>query len=111
MDKQHSIMDLFGGKQEEELVRTKVCIVQQGETIDGLAQRYDVTVQSMLFSNELEAQPERYRRASHLHTERHCLQELIRTESRAWLCSCFIGSPAFITFCKKRLVECFENRK
>ncbi|MBO0996341.1 stage VI sporulation protein D [Bacillus sp. SD075] len=54
-EKQHSIMDLFGRKQEEELVRMKVCIVQQGETLDDLAQRYDVTVQSILFSNELES--------------------------------------------------------
>lgn len=53
-DKQHTIMDLFGRKQEEELVRMKVCIVQQGETIDDLAQRYGVTVQSLLLSNELE---------------------------------------------------------
>ena len=48
------VMDLFGRKQEEELVRMKVCIVQQGETIDDLAQRYGVTVQSLLLSNELE---------------------------------------------------------
>ncbi|WP_350299623.1 LysM peptidoglycan-binding domain-containing protein [Peribacillus frigoritolerans] len=54
-EKQPSIMDLFGRKQEEELVRMKVCIVQQGETLDDLAQRYDVTVQSILFSNELES--------------------------------------------------------
>ncbi|MFB6801831.1 stage VI sporulation protein D [Peribacillus butanolivorans] len=54
-DKHLSIMDLFGRKQEEELVRMKVCIVQQGETLDDLAQRYDVTVQSILFSNELES--------------------------------------------------------
>ncbi|MDQ0882915.1 stage VI sporulation protein D [Peribacillus sp. V2I11] len=54
-EKQTSIMDLFGRKQEEELVRMKVCIVQQGETLDDLAQRYDVTVQSILFSNELES--------------------------------------------------------
>ncbi|MDQ7863275.1 LysM peptidoglycan-binding domain-containing protein [Peribacillus frigoritolerans] len=54
-EKQLSIMDLFGRKQEEELVRMKVCIVQQGETLDDLAQRYDVTVQSILFSNELES--------------------------------------------------------
>ncbi|MGE6375585.1 LysM peptidoglycan-binding domain-containing protein [Peribacillus muralis] len=54
-EKQSSIMDLFGRKQEEELVRMKVCIVQQGETLEDLAQRYDVTVQSILFSNELES--------------------------------------------------------
>ena len=54
-EKQPSIMDLFGRKQEEELVRMKVCIVQQGETLDDLAQRYEVTVQSILFSNELES--------------------------------------------------------
>ena len=54
-DKQHSIMELFGRKQEEELVRMKVCIVQQGETLEDLAQRYEVTVQSLLLSNELES--------------------------------------------------------
>lgn len=54
-EKQSSIMDLFGRKQDEELVRMKVCIVQQGETLEDLAQRYDVTVQSILFSNELES--------------------------------------------------------
>ena len=48
-------MELFGRKQEEELVRMKVCIVQQGETLEDLAQRYEVTVQSLLLSNELES--------------------------------------------------------
>ncbi|WP_057911546.1 stage VI sporulation protein D [Peribacillus muralis] len=54
-EKQSSIMHLFGRKQEEELVRMKVCIVQHGETLEDLAQRYDVTVQSILFGNELES--------------------------------------------------------
>ncbi|WP_234396893.1 stage VI sporulation protein D [Bacillus massiliglaciei] len=49
-----SIMDFFGRKQEEELVKVKVCIVQQGETLDQLAKRYDVSLQTLLYSNELE---------------------------------------------------------
>ena len=52
--KQPSIMELFGRKQEEERVRMKVCIVQQGETLEDLAQRYEVSVQSLLLNNELE---------------------------------------------------------
>ncbi|USK69395.1 LysM peptidoglycan-binding domain-containing protein [Peribacillus asahii] len=49
-----SIMDFFSRKQEEEHVKVKVCIVQQGETIDDLAERYSVNPQTLLQSNELE---------------------------------------------------------
>jgi stage VI sporulation protein D len=50
-----SLMDFFGRNEEEELVKLKVCIVQHGETLDTLANRYEVPIQSLLNSNELEA--------------------------------------------------------
>ncbi len=44
-------MDLFGRKQEEELVKDEgLHCSARGKTLDDLAQRYDVTVQSILFS-------------------------------------------------------------
>jgi len=55
-----SIMDFFSRKQEEEHVRVKVCIVQQGETIDDLAERYSVNPQTLLQSNELEPHQDIY---------------------------------------------------
>ncbi|MFB5282230.1 LysM peptidoglycan-binding domain-containing protein [Peribacillus sp. Hz7] len=55
-----SIMDFFSRKQEEEHVKVKVCIVQQGETIDDLAERYSVNPQTLLQSNELEPNQDIY---------------------------------------------------
>ena len=55
-----SIMDFFSRKQEEEHVKVKVCIVQQGETIDDLAERYSVNPQTLLQSNELEPHQDIY---------------------------------------------------
>jgi stage VI sporulation protein D len=49
-----SIADFFSRKQEEEHVRVKVCIVQKGETLDDLAERYAISVQTILQSNELQ---------------------------------------------------------
>lgn len=53
-EKHVSLTDFFGRKQEEELVKMKVCIVQQGDTLDILAERYEVSVQSLMNSNMLE---------------------------------------------------------
>lgn len=53
-DDQLSLMDFFGRKQEEELTKVKVCIVQHGDTISSLADRYEVSVQSLLSSNALD---------------------------------------------------------
>ena len=55
-----SLTSFLGRKQEEELVGIKVCIVQQGETLDSLAERYEVSVQSLLNSNELEPNQDIY---------------------------------------------------
>ncbi|WP_180954175.1 LysM peptidoglycan-binding domain-containing protein [Bacillus sp. M6-12] len=48
-----SLTDLFGNK-EEELAKLKICIVQQGDSIGTLADRYDVSVQALLNSNNLD---------------------------------------------------------
>ncbi|WP_409301984.1 LysM peptidoglycan-binding domain-containing protein [Peribacillus sp. SCS-155] len=49
-----SIMDYFGNKQEEQLTKVKVCIVQHGDTLDSLSDRYEVSAQSIVNSNELD---------------------------------------------------------
>lgn len=53
-EKHVSLTDFFGRKQEEELVKMKVYIVQQGDTLDIISERYDVSVQSLMNSNMLE---------------------------------------------------------
>ncbi len=55
-----SIADFFSRKQEEEHVRVKVCIVQKGETLDDLAERYSISVQTLLQSNELQPNQDIY---------------------------------------------------
>lgn len=57
--KEHvSLTDFFGRKQEEELVKFKVCIVQQGDTIQSLAERYSIRTDLLLEKNELESSQE-----------------------------------------------------
>ncbi|CAH0346337.1 stage VI sporulation protein D [Bacillus sp. CECT 9360] len=51
---QVSLMDFFGRKQEEELTKVKVCIVQEGDTLSTLADRYDISVQSIQSRNSLD---------------------------------------------------------
>jgi stage VI sporulation protein D len=53
-DDQVSLMDFFGRKQEEELTKVKVCIVQYGDTLSSLAERYQVSVPSIQNSNALD---------------------------------------------------------
>lgn len=45
---------LFAKNQEEEFTKVKICIVQQGDSLDKIAERYDVTVQQLLRVNQLE---------------------------------------------------------
>lgn len=49
-----SLMDFLGRKQEDELTKVKVCIVQQGDTLSTLADRYDISVQSIQSRNSLD---------------------------------------------------------
>lgn len=51
---------IFGREDEEEFSRVKMCIVQQGETIDTICERYDVTVQQLMRVNQLTADRDVY---------------------------------------------------
>jgi stage VI sporulation protein D len=46
---------LFAKNQAEEFTKVKICIVQQGDSLDKIAERYDVTVQQLLRVNQLES--------------------------------------------------------
>jgi stage VI sporulation protein D len=46
---------LFAKNQAEEFTKVKICIVQQGDSLDKIAERYDVTVQQLLRANQLES--------------------------------------------------------
>jgi stage VI sporulation protein D len=49
-----SLTEFFARKEEETSARLKVCIVQEGETIEDLAERYQISVQQLLRVNHLE---------------------------------------------------------
>lgn len=55
-----SITEFLARKEEEGHAKLKVCIVQQGETIDQLAERYDITIAQLLRVNHLEANQDVY---------------------------------------------------
>lgn len=54
--KSMSLTEFFARKEEggEDQVKLKMCIVQKGDTLDRLAERYDVTLQNLLRINNLE---------------------------------------------------------
>src|SRR5690606_8062704 len=59
--KSMSITEFLGRKtSNENQVKLKVCIVQQGETLDSLSERYDLPVQQILRVNHLEANQDVY---------------------------------------------------
>jgi stage VI sporulation protein D len=59
--KSMTLTEFFARKDENaEHAKLKVCIVQKGDTIDGLAERYDVTVQNLLRVNQLEINQDVY---------------------------------------------------
>ena len=45
---------LFAKSEAEEFTKLKICIVQQGDSLDKIAERYDVTVSQLLRANDLE---------------------------------------------------------
>ncbi|WP_338777437.1 stage VI sporulation protein D [Metabacillus sp. FJAT-52054] len=51
---------LFGREEDEELTRLKICIVQQGETIDSICERYALSAQQLIRVNHLPADKEVY---------------------------------------------------
>ncbi|MGE8206072.1 LysM peptidoglycan-binding domain-containing protein [Heyndrickxia sp. NPDC080065] len=55
-----SLADFFARKTEEKAAKLKVCIVQHGETLDYLAEKYDINVQQILRMNHLEMNQDVY---------------------------------------------------
>lgn len=55
-----SLADFFARKADEKAAKLKVCIVQQGETLDYLAEKYDISVQQILRMNHLEMNQDVY---------------------------------------------------
>jgi stage VI sporulation protein D len=49
---------LFAKEQGEDFSRLKICIVQQGDSMDKIAERYDITVQQLLRANHLDYETE-----------------------------------------------------
>lgn len=58
--KSMTLTEFFARKEENELTKLKVCIVQNGDTVDGLAEKYDVSPQSLLRVNHLELNQDIY---------------------------------------------------
>lgn len=59
--KSMTLTEFFARKEENsEQAKLKVCIVQKGDTIDSLAERYDVTIQNLLRVNQLEINQDVY---------------------------------------------------
>ncbi|MGM0900257.1 MAG: stage VI sporulation protein D [Bacillota bacterium] len=48
-----SIAEFLARKEETEVAKLRVCIVQQGDTIEEIAERYDVSVQQIINHNHL----------------------------------------------------------
>lgn len=52
--KSMSLTEFFARKEEVEVAKLKVCIVQNGDTVDMIAERYDIPVLQLLKVNHLE---------------------------------------------------------
>ncbi|BCB05019.1 stage VI sporulation protein D [Bacillus sp. KH172YL63] len=55
-----SLTDFFARKEEEKGATLRVCIVQEGETLDFIAEKYDLTIPQLLRVNQLEANQDVY---------------------------------------------------
>ncbi|WP_064092521.1 stage VI sporulation protein D [Rossellomorea aquimaris] len=55
-----SLTDFFARKEEERAAKLRVCIVQEGETLDAIADKYDLTIPQILRVNHLEANQDVY---------------------------------------------------
>jgi len=58
--KSMSFADFFARKEDESHTKMRVRLVQQGDSIQQLADKYDVSVQQILRANRLEASHEVY---------------------------------------------------
>lgn len=58
--KSMSLTEFFARKTEDNVAKLKVCIVQSGDTIDIIAERYDIPVHRLLSVNQLEMNQDVY---------------------------------------------------
>ncbi|MBS4208937.1 LysM peptidoglycan-binding domain-containing protein [Bacillus sp. FJAT-50079] len=58
--KSMSFADFFARKEEEASTKLKMCFVQHGDSIQGLAEKYNVSAQQILWANQLEANQDVY---------------------------------------------------
>lgn len=58
--KSMSLTEFFARKSEDDVARLKVCIVQNGDTVDMIAERYDIPVHRLLSVNHLELNQDIY---------------------------------------------------
>ncbi|MBM7605736.1 stage VI sporulation protein D [Metabacillus crassostreae] len=56
----HYLTSLFARDEEEDFSRVKMCIVQQGDSIELISQRYDISVQQILRVNDFHADQDVY---------------------------------------------------
>ncbi len=55
-----SLTDFFARKEEEQPAKMKVCIVQEGESLEYIAEKYEVQIAQLLRVNKLEANQDVY---------------------------------------------------
>ncbi|MBO1514743.1 stage VI sporulation protein D [Metabacillus bambusae] len=56
----HYLTSLFARDEEEDFSKLKMCIVQQGDTIELISERYEISVQQLLRVNEFHADQDVY---------------------------------------------------
>jgi stage VI sporulation protein D len=56
----HYLTSLFARDEDEDFSRLKMCIVQQGDTLDLICERYDISVQQILRVNDVHADQDVY---------------------------------------------------
>ncbi len=56
----HYLTSLFARDDEEDFTRLKICIVQQGETLNSISERYEIPIQQILRVNEFHADQDVY---------------------------------------------------
>ncbi|PAD66981.1 stage VI sporulation protein D [Bacillus sp. 7586-K] len=56
----HYLTSLFARDEEEDFTRVKMCIVQQGDTMEQICERYDISVQQLIRVNNFHADQDIY---------------------------------------------------
>ena len=58
--KSMSFADFFARKEEDSSAKLRVCLVQQGDSLQRLADKYDISVQQILRANRMDASQDVY---------------------------------------------------